>query len=89
MIRRMVRRTGTYVIQRQGLCPEGYQTSARNYQTTLRYTSCRTPGTMENIGIGYMKLLVAWHYHAGQKLCIRMRSMPTNEIFSRKASRKA
>jgi len=22
---------------------------------------------MENIGIGYTKLLVAWHYHAGQK----------------------
>jgi len=44
---------------------------------------------MKNIGISYMKLLVAWHYHAGQELYIRMRSMSMNEIFSRKASRKA
>jgi len=34
MIRRMVQRTGTYVIQRQGLCPEKYQTPAGNYQVT-------------------------------------------------------
>jgi len=72
MIRGMVRRTGTYVIQRQGLCPKKYQTSARNYQVTPRYTNCRTLGTMEDTGTGYMKLLVAWHYHAGQELYIRM-----------------
>jgi len=34
MIRAMVRRKGTYVIQRQGLRPEEYQTLAGNYQVT-------------------------------------------------------
>jgi len=44
---------------------------------------------MEDTGTGYTKLLVAWHYHAGQELYIRMQLMPMNEIFSGKASRKA
>jgi len=32
---------------------------------------------------------MAWYYHAGQELFIRMQLMPTNEIFSGKAGREA
>jgi len=54
----MVRRTGTYVIQRQGLCLKEYQTSAGNYQGNPEYKVEEI--TDSRLKRGKLEFLVKW-----------------------------
>src|ERR1700736_1575778 len=74
---------------RTGLCSEGKEIEGRDYSIPSRLVHGRTSGQVQNGGIGSPELLVARFILRCEKVCPRLRKMPTNEDISGKTSRNA